>query len=146
MSDNDESMTELDFVLQAGRDGDVTLSTVFQVLLRTDIWVLLNREPKPELSTDEVRPLMTKTAEGNPALVMFTQKSLSVPNSEQFSEFQHPQQVPAARVIDGLSSRVALLINPGLDYGVSITAEGVVELRNKLGHGFLRNIPVQQAD
>ena len=143
MSEENKVPSELEFLLQAGRDGDVTLSTVFQVLLRSEVWVLLNREPKSEFSTEEVRPLMTKTEDGEPSMVFFVEKTDAVAASAKFPDFQHPQKVPAAGVIDSLSSEVSLLINPGSSYGLSITSEGVVELRNKLGQGFLKNVPVK---
>jgi hypothetical protein len=143
MSEKENTPSELEFLLQAGRDGQVTLSTVFQVLLRSEVWVLLNREPKPDLAAEEVKPLMTKTEDNKPSMVLFSNEETAVAAVGKYPDFQHPQKVPGAGLIDSLSSQVALLINPGLSYGLSITSEGVVELRNRLGPGFLKNIPVK---
>lgn len=144
MSDGDKRASELDFLLQAGQEGRVTLSTVFQVLLRSEVWVLLNKDPEKAEPTDTVQPLIIEGEDGHPALVMFTDRAAAESAAERFPDYKYPQLAPAAAVIDGLSPRAGLFINPGSSHGLRIVPDGVVGFRNGLGHGFLQNIPVQE--
>jgi hypothetical protein len=132
MSEQEERKNELEFLLQAGRDGNVSLGTVFQALLRSPIWVLLNKEVQEGDNPEDIRALMVKDKEGGPMMVMFTEEEHTAEIRERNPEYKFPRQVPAAGILDSIAANVGIVINPGMSYGLQITADGVVQLKNRL--------------
>lgn len=146
MSENEEQLNELEFAMQAGRDGKLSLATVFQVLLRSPIWVLLNKEVEEGDKPDDVQALLVKDQEGKPLIAMFSNPEHAESVKEKNPDYPHPRQVPAAGILDNIAPQVGVVINPGKQVSLQIHAEGVVELKNHLGQGFLKNIPVETGD
>lgn len=146
MSEKEEQVNELEFAIKSGREGNLSLATVFQVLLRSSVWVLLNKEVEEGDKPEDIQALLVKDENGKPLIAMFSQAEHAEWVKEKNPDYPHPRQVPAAGLIDSIAPHVGIVINPGLPVSVQIHAGGVVECKNKLGHGFLKNIPVEAGD
>ncbi len=136
-----ELRNELEFLIESGRDKKVSLATIFQTLLRANVYVLLNKEIREGEDPGNVQGLMIQDKDGQRMMVMFTDRDRGDWLAEKNPEFAHPNRMPARIILDDMSEDLGLAINPGHPLGLQITAEGVVGLKRELGRGWLRNIP-----
>lgn len=144
MSELDRQTKELEFILKAGRTQDVTVVTLFQVLLRSPVWVLLNREPAEDDGPGDVEPLIIQGDEGEELLLLFSDERHMEPARQKAPEYEAKRRVPAAALLDKTSSRVGVVLNPSTDYGAYIPADVLHDLKKHFGHGFLENIPTDE--
>lgn len=142
MAEEDAVLNEIEYLIHAGKEGNITVTTLFQVLLRAPIWLLLNKDVESNVDTNDIQALVLQAEEDEPLIALFTKAEHAKRVIDKNPAYSHPQLIPAARILDNLDSQVGLVINPGMDLSIQIYAQGVVELKKQLGHGFLKNIPV----
>lgn len=152
MADNEQNGTgddfrinnELEFLIQAGRDGNVSLGTIFQCLMRSPVYMVLNKPLKEGDPLNEVQGLMVQNEDGSQMLTVFTGEERTERFRGQQPGYDHPARFPATLLLDNMHDSMGLVINPGLSVGMQITADGVRNLKRELGKGWLRNIPAPE--
>ncbi|MCP1727365.1 hypothetical protein J2T60_001330 [Natronospira proteinivora] len=139
--DDFEIRNELEFLIQSGRDGMVSLRTIFQASLRANLWMVLNRKLEPGDSLSKVQSLMATNEEGEQLLTLFTGKERCEGFLGKREGYEYPTPFPAPMLLDNMGENMGLVINPGLPVGIQISAEGVKTLKREVGRGWLENIP-----
>lgn len=139
--DDFEVQNELEFLIQAGRDGKVSLGTIFQCLLRSPVHMVLNRPVDDPSQPGDVQGLMVQNEDGSQMLTVFTGESRTEHFRGQQPGYDHAARFPATMLLDNMLDSMGLVINPGLSVGMQITADGVRNLKRELGQGWLRHIP-----
>jgi len=139
--DDFEIKTELEFLIQAGRDNKVSLGTIFQCLLRSPVYMVLNREVKPGDPLNDVQGLMVQDDDGSQMLTVFTGEERTRQFQGKHPGYEHPTRFPAPILLDNMHDKMGLIINPGLSVGMQVTAEGVNTLKREFGKGWLQHIP-----
>lgn len=147
MSDNEarkddfEIQNELEFLIQAGRDGKVSIGTVFQCLLRSQVYMVLDQELKDGKVPEGVKSLMVKSEDGGQMLTVFTGEERARHFLDKQPGYKYPAAFPANLLLDSPENDMGLVINPELSVGVQLSAEVLQSLKAQLGRGWLKNIP-----
>ncbi|MEA5445456.1 SseB family protein [Gammaproteobacteria bacterium AB-CW1] len=141
-----EARNELEFLIQAGRDGKVSLGTIFQCLLRSPLYMVMNQPVQPGDRLNDVQGLMVTDKEGGQLLTVFTAEERTEDFCRKQEGFEHPTRFPAPILLDNMRDDMGLVINPGLTVGIQVTAKGVRSLKREFGQGWLQNIPAPEAD
>jgi hypothetical protein len=132
-----ELKNELEFLIDCGREGKVTMATIYQALIRSSIIVLMNKEWDGRTQDPELKAMMLQDKDGNNLMVTFTDESRTAEIKARHPEFTHEKVVPVAPMLDNLDEQIGLIINPGQSVGVQITPEGLKELKEQFGYGWL---------
>ncbi|MDQ2068744.1 SseB family protein [Natronospira bacteriovora] len=136
-----EIKSELEFLLQAGREGKISLATLFQALLRSHVYMVLDSQVNEGDNLGSVQSLMVENDQGEQLLTIFTGRERCESFVGKHPGYDHPTQFPAPLLIDNMRDDMGLVINPGLAVGIQITAEGMRGLRRDFGPPVLKNIP-----
>jgi hypothetical protein len=136
-----KTQNELEFLIQAGRDGKVSIGTVFQCLLRSQVYMVLDQELKDGKVPEGVKSLMVTSKDGQQMLTLFTGEERASHFLDKQPGYKYPVPFPANILLDSPSNDMGLVINPELPVGVQINAEVLQSLKAQLGRGWLKNIP-----
>lgn len=139
--DDYEVRNELEFLIEGGRDKKVSLGTIFQTLLRANVWVLLNKKLDDEESRDDVQGLMVQDDDGTRMMTIFTHEECTREMAQSRPEYGYPNSLSARLVLDQMEDDMGLVINPGHPLSVRVTPEGVRDLKRVFGPGWLQRIP-----
>lgn len=136
-----EVRNEIEFLIEGGRDSKVSLGTIFQALLRANVWVLLNKKLEDGESRENVQGLMVQDDDGTRMMTVFTHEENTRAMAESRPEYGHPNSLSARLVLDQMADDMGLVINPGHPLSVKITPAGVRDLKRVFGPGWLQRIP-----
>jgi len=140
-SEDFEVRNELEFLIQSGRDGKVSLGTIFQAALRSTLWMVLNDKLEQGDPLSKVQSLMVTSEEGENLMTVFTGEDRCKHFLGHREGYEHPTPFPGPLLLDNMADDMGLVINPGLPVGVQISAEGVQSMKREVGRGWLQNIP-----
>lgn len=125
---------ELDYLIEGGRRDLVSIGTVYQVLVRSQVYVLCNKawdgkSPDPSLKT----LLMKPEGEMPDMFPIFTDPKHAKLALEKYPDYQVLNQTPAALALTHCGGKVGLAINPGGRFDVQITPSGIDQLKQLFG-------------
>lgn len=140
-SEKFETQNELEFLIQAGRDGKVSIGTVFQCLLRSQVYMVLDQELKDGKVPEGVKSLMVKSEDGSQMLTVFTGEERARHFLDKQPGYEYLAPFPGNLLLDSPDNTMGLVVNPELPVGVQLSAEVLQNLKAQLGRGWLRNIP-----
>jgi hypothetical protein len=124
---------ELEYLLAGAKEGKVSVITVYQALLRAPVYALFDREMSPENLDPAGNALVFETSDMGNLMVLFTAPELSEKLGTDAGEFTHPVQLSGEYIVSVLAENTGMIMNPGHDYGVKLSAKGLKQLKQDFG-------------
>ena len=124
---------ELETALVEAQNGQRTVPEFFGSLLRSQVYLLLDREIGADGQLDaSVNPCVLSNAAGSPVLAAFTSPERANGWTERLPQFAHGLLVSFPWVLLRLGPKVGLVLNPECAVGVEIGAEALVKLKERI--------------
>lgn len=127
-----EPANDLEKILAAAQDGQITTAEFLRHLIDSDVYLLLSRSEEPDAEGErDIHPLVLEGPDKAPMLAVFTLAERTSPLTEEFPDFTFPLEVEFSWVVANGSDGMGLVINPGWSYAASLPPEALTQLRNK---------------
>lgn len=124
---------ELDYLLVGAREGKVSIITVYQALLRAPLYAMFDRPMDPENLDPAGSALVFETSDMGKLMVVFTAPEYSEKVGDDLGEFAHPSQLSGQYVVSVLAEDTGIILNPGHDFGMKLSAAGLKRLKGDFG-------------
>lgn len=124
---------ELEYLLAGAQVGKVSVITVYQALLRAPLYAMFDRPMDPENLDTSANALVFETGDMGNLMVLFTQPEHSERISSDLGEFAHPGQLAGEYVVNSLADDTGIILNPGHEYGMKLSAAGLSRLKGDFG-------------
>lgn len=124
---------ELEYLFAGAKQGKVSIVTVYQALLRAPLYAMFDREMTPENLDPGASALVFDTEDMGNLMVLFTAPELAEKIRDDLGEFAHPGQLAGEYVINSLAEDTGIMLNPGYDYGMKLSGEGLKRLKADFG-------------
>lgn len=125
---------ELEYLIEGGKKELVSIGTLYQVLVRSQVHVLCNKEWDGKTADPELKTLVLKPDDGTPdVLPIFTTAFRAGLAMEKYPDYPVLNKVPAAFALMHVGGKTALGINPGGLFDLQITPQGIDQLKVAFG-------------
>jgi len=124
---------ELEYLLEGAKKGKVSIVTVYQALLRAPLYAMFDRLMDPDNLDASANALVFETSDMGKLMVLFTAPEHAELIQADLGEFSHPGQLAGEYVISSLASDTGIIMNPGHDLGMKLSAEGLSRLKSDFG-------------
>lgn len=124
-----EPVNELERDLVRCQQGQIELARFVQVLLASQVFVLLDYEVPETDPRLTAPPLMLQSPAGYLVFALFTSPDRATSFIEQFRTFSYGLLVDARWLLSILSPRAGLALNPGWTAGLEMPPEGFAKLK-----------------
>ncbi|MDN5863817.1 MAG: SseB family protein [Gammaproteobacteria bacterium] len=124
---------EMEYLLAGAKEGKVSVISVYQALLRAPLYAMFDREMTPENLDPQGNALLFETVDMGSLMVLFTAPELSDKIRNDLGEFAHPAQLSGEYVVSVLAEDTGIILNPGHDYGMKLSADGLKRLKGDFG-------------
>lgn len=124
---------ELDYLLAGAKVGTVSIVTPYQALLRAPRYAMFDRAMDPENLDAAGNALLFDTADMGRLMVLFTAPEYSEKVSADLGEFGHPVQLSGEYIVSVLAEDTGMMLSPGHDFGMKLSATGPNRLRGDFG-------------
>ncbi len=124
---------ELEYLFAGAKQGKVSIITVYQALLRAPVYAMFDREMTPENLDPGASALVFETDDMGNLMVLFTAPELAEKIRDDLGEFAYPGQLAGEYVISTLAEDTGIMLNPGYDYGMKLSGEGLRRLKADFG-------------
>ncbi len=127
-----EPLNELEVALLAARKGQLPVLGFMDKLLRSQVAVLVDKDPGSGGQWDNsVAPMVLTNQTGDPVLAVFTAMKRSAQWPDKDPRFRHALLTDFAWLLRGMAPDLGLVINPGLETGLEMPASGVAQLKSR---------------
>jgi hypothetical protein len=125
-----EPVNELERCLVKAQRSEVPSEAFMALLWKSQVVMLIDKDPGPSGKWDNTAsPLVLTNQSNNPVMALFTSPERSTAWAKQVPQFCFGMQTDFNWLIRGVSPGVGIVVNPGLPFGLEITAERVQEMR-----------------
>jgi hypothetical protein len=125
---------ELEYLIEGGKKELVSIGTLYQVLVRSQVYVLCNKEWDGKNADPDLKTLVLRPGEGeSDVLPIFTTTFRAGLAMEKYAEYPVLNKVPAAFALLHAGNGTALGINTGGLFDLQITAQGIDQLKAAFG-------------
>lgn len=124
---------ELEYLLAGAREGKVSIVTVYQALLRAPVYAMFDRAMDPENLDPSGNALVFETSDMGKLMVLFTAPELSEKVAADLGQFVHAGQLSGEYIAGVLAEDTGIVMNPGHDFGMKLSARGLKQLRQDFG-------------
>jgi len=124
---------EIEYLLAGAKEGKVSIITVYQALLRAPLYAMFDRPMDPENLDPAGNALVFQTEDMGKLMVLFTAPEHSEHVTNDLGEFANPGQISGEYVVGVLSEDTGIILNPGHDYGMKLSAVGLKRLKDDFG-------------
>lgn len=125
---------ELEYLIEGGRRDMVSIGTLYQVLVRSQVYVLCNKAWDGKTPDPEMKTLLMKPEDGSADLLpVFTHPSRAGLALEKYPDYPILNKTPAALALVHVGGTVGLAINPGSSFDIQITGPGIDQLKQVFG-------------
>ncbi len=128
-----EPNAELEYLLAGAQTGKVSIITVYQALLRAPLYAMFDRPMDPENLDTSANALVFETDDMGNLMVLFTAPGHSERIGSDLGEFAHPGQLAGEYVVNSLAADTGIILNPGHEHGMKLSAEGLMRLKTDFG-------------
>jgi len=127
---------ELERVLLAARQGGLPVQSLVDALLRSQVFILIDKEIGPEGTWDaSTSPLVISSSKGQASLAMFTSPARSADLAKQCPQFGFGLLVDFRWILSMMGPQLGLTVNPGWAAMMEMPPEGVNQLKADLHRG-----------
>jgi len=124
---------ELEYLLDGAKSGKVSIVTVYQALLRAPIYAMFDQPVDPDNLNTSANALVFDTNDMGKLMVLFTAPEHAELIQPDLGEFAHPGQLAGEYVVSSLASDTGIIMNPGHDLGMKLSAQGLARLKTDFG-------------
>jgi len=124
---------EMEYLLAGAKEGKVSVISVYQALLRAPLYAMFDREMTPDNLDPEGNALVFETGDMGKLMVLFTAPELSEKIRGDLGDFGYPSQLSGEYVIGALAEDTGIMLNPGHEYGMKLSADGLQRLKGDFG-------------
>ena len=124
---------ELEYLLAGAQAGKVSVITVYQALLRAPLYAMFDKAMDPENLDASANALVFETGDMGNLMVLFTAPEHSGRIESDLGEFAHPGQLSGEYVVGSLAEDTGIILNPGHEYGMKLSATGLARLKGDFG-------------
>jgi hypothetical protein len=125
---------ELEYLIEGGRKDLVSIGTLYQVLLRSQVHVLCNKEWDGKTVDNEMKTLVMKPDDGTADfLPVFTTPLRAGLAMSKYPDYPFLNKAPAALALALCGGKTGLAINPGSLFDLQITPQGIDQLKAAFG-------------
>lgn len=126
---------EIEYLIEGGKRDLVSIGTLYQVLVRSQVYMLCNRAWDGKTPDPEMKSLLMKPDDGSSNLLpVFTTELRAGMALEKYgAEYPHLNKVPAAFALAHAGGSTSLAINPGGLFDMVITSNGIDQLKAAFG-------------
>lgn len=125
---------ELEYLIEGGKKELVSIGTLYQVLVRSQVHVLCNKEWDGKTADPDLKTLVLKPGDGSPdVLPVFTTTFRAGLAMEKYPDYPVLNKVPASFALMHVGGTTALGINPGGLFDLQITPQGIDQLKVAFG-------------
>lgn len=128
---NFTSQNALEECLVQAQAGEVSVGEFLELLLVSNVVVLLDNEIKGDTWNNSSRPLILRSPTGRDVLALFSSLDRATPWSARMPEYKFALEAPFAWIIKSVGAQLGIVMNPGHPVGVEITPEQIAELRSR---------------
>lgn len=124
---------EMEYLLAGAKAGKVSIISVYQAFLRAPLYAMFDRDMQPDDLDPQGNALLLETDDMGKLMVLFTAPELSARIEDDLGEFAYPGQLSGEYIVDVLAEDTGIILNPGHDYGMKLTADGLKQLKGDFG-------------
>ena len=124
---------EMEYLLDGAKSGKVSIITVYQALLRAPVYAMFDRPVEPEDLDTSANALVFETADMGKLMVLFTAPEHADLIRSDLGEFGNAGQLSGEYVVSSLAPDTGIIMNPGHDLGMKLSAEGLSRLKSDFG-------------
>ena len=122
---------DLETKLVAAQEGQLDSQTFMQELLNQQLFMPVQDETSEiqgfQKST-QAKPLTVQAEGGSSVLVLFTSPERAKPFLQDFPDYRGGLLPEFSWILERIGSGVAIAINPGIEFGIDLEAETVMQL------------------
>jgi len=135
MSDRPQPTNEIDYLIDGVRRELCSLGTLYEVLLRSEVWVMCNKPWDGKTKDPELQTLIVKSSEeGMPDfLPAFSAEAHAVAAQAKYPAYPTLNKMAAPMVVMHCGSTTGLALNPGTDFSIQVQPKGIDQLRKVFG-------------
>lgn len=130
---NFEAQNPLEEKLLALYRGELRLPDFLQILLDSQIVILLDNDIDPSHPAPDISPLIITCLRGFTAAAAFTSIDRIGPFAAQFPDYRYALVVDALWFLQGTPDTIGFALNPGWQFGMEIPADGLQAFLKKFG-------------
>ena len=124
---------ELEYLLAGAKQGKVSIITVYQALLRAPLYAMFDRMVDPANPDSSANALLFETEDMGKLMVLFTAPGHADRIRSDLGNFAHPGQLSGEYVVGSLDEDTGIIMNPGYDFGMKLSAQGLQKLKADFG-------------
>ncbi len=124
---------ELEYLLAGAQEGKVSIISVYQALLRAPLYAMFDRDMSPDNLDPAANALVFETDDMGKLMVLFTAPELSEKIKADLGEYGNPGQLAGEYVVNVLAEDTGIILNPGHEYGMKLSADGLKRLKADFG-------------
>lgn len=125
---------ELEYLIEGGKKELVSIGTLYQVLARSQVYVLCNKEWDGKSADPELKTLVLKPGDGSPDfLPIFTAPLRAGLALEKYPDYPVLNKTPASFALVHVGGNTGLAINPGGLFDLQVTPQGLDQLKAAFG-------------
>lgn len=129
-----DPLNDLETALLSAQRGELTIDALMDLLLESEVFILLDRDPGPESARDEdAVPLLLNNPQGQPVLAMFTAPERSISMTLAYPQYGFGVWAEFPWLLRLVRPGIGLVMNPGAVVGFEVPAESVLRLQEELG-------------
>ena len=138
MADQNDSTSnpknEIEYLIEGGRRDLVSLGTLYQVLMRSQVYLLCDKQWDGKTADPTMKTLVMKPEDGSgDVLPIFTTPLRAGLAIEKYTDYPVLNKAPALFALVHTGGTTGLAINPGGLFDLHITALGVDQLKAAFG-------------
>jgi len=125
---------ELEYLIEGGKKDLVSIGTLYQVLVRSKVHVLCNKEWDGKTPDPELKTLVLKPGDGQPDfLPVFTTPFRAGMALEKYPDYPVLNEAPAAFALMHVGGNTGLAVNPGGMFDLQLSPVSLDQLKQVFG-------------
>jgi len=132
--DLDQPQNELEYLIDGARRELVSIGTLWQTLLRTELYVLCDREWDGRTADPSLKTLLMAPGKGEADLLaVFTSPLRADLALKKYADYPKLVKVPGGLALHQVGGKLGLAVNPGGAFDMQIPPQALDTLKQALG-------------
>jgi len=136
MTDKDkkEPLNELEYLIDGASRDLVSIGTLWQVLLRSELYVLCDKEWDGRTADPSLKTLLMAPGNGEADLLaVFTAPQRAEKALQKYADYQKLVKVPGGLALHQVGGKLGLAVNPGGAFDMQMPPQALDTLKQSLG-------------
>lgn len=134
MTDKKAPQNELEYLIEGGRRDLVSIGTLWQVMLRSEMYVLCDKEWDGRTADPSLKTLLMSPGNGQPdMLAVFTAPVRAELALTKYPDYQKLVKIPGGLALHQVGGKMGLVVNPGADFDMQLAPDALDKLKQMFG-------------